>query len=274
MRKRWAGSARPVRRSWRDRAPHNDPCGDHSTAGASSRPTIRPGILLSTGGDAADALGTGEGSDARCSSPAGSCSKAPAPRRTCPNERRRLAGRHRASSFRPSCAACAFWRTFFTAVDGGRAANLRAQPYQLEHGWVVGLITVGMEESLSPVGRALPGPANVIDGHAVAGNAFGTGQGLRQPMPGALRGIEQNGMVESARHLLDQRPRAVGRPVVGPETERSPPLLFPPRGEIDNQVYPPFETQLRVDGIVEMNVELAAASVRMPAAAVQPGIGK
>src|SRR5205809_3642432 len=163
---------------------------------------------------------------------------------------------------------------FFIAVDGGRAANLRAQPYQLEHGRVVGLITVGMEESLSPLGRALPRPADVIHGHAVAGDACGTGQGLRQPMPGALRGIEQDGLVEAARHLFDERPRAVGRLVVGPQAERSPPLLFPPRGEIDDQVYSPLQTQLRVDGIVEMNVELASASVRMPAAAVQPGIGK
>src|SRR2546425_4171610 len=142
----------------------------------------------------------------------------------------------RGASFRPSCAAWAFWRTFFIAVDGSRAANLRAQPYQLEHGWVVGLITVGMEESLSPVGRALPGPADVIDGHAVAGDAFGTGQGLRQPMPGVLRGIEDDGTVESAFYPFGERPRAVGRLVVGPEAERSPPLLFPPWGEIDDQV--------------------------------------
>src|SRR5437879_9290538 len=132
----------------------------------------------------------------------------------------------------------------------------------------------GDGRALSPLGRALPGPADVIHGHAVAGDACGTGQGLRQPMPGALRGIEQDGLVEAARHLIDERPRAVGRLVVGPEAERSAPLLFPPRGEIDAQVNPPFETELRVDGIVEMNVELASASVRVPAAAVQPGIGK
>src|SRR5437879_11946794 len=134
---------------------------------------------------------------------------------------------------------------FFIAVDGGRAANLRAQPYQVEHGRVVGLITVGMEERLSPLGRALPGPADVIHGHAVAGAACGTGQGLRQPMPGALRGIEQDGLVEAARHLFDERPRAVGRLVVGPDAERSATVLVPPRGELDDEVAPPFDTVLR-----------------------------
>src|SRR5438445_10492854 len=118
---------------------------------------------------------------------------------------------------------------FFTAVDGGSAANLRAQPYQLAHGRVVGLITVGMEERLSPLGRALPGPADVIHGHAVAGDACGTGQGLRQPMPGALRGIEQDGLVEAARHLFDERPRAVGRRAVGRRADAPAGGLRPPR---------------------------------------------
>src|SRR4051812_37372860 len=90
-------------------------------------------------------------------------------------------------------------------------------------------------------------------------------------MPG-MRGIEDDCPVEPAIDGLYElfRPGVVG--IVCPQAERAAPGGIPAARQVHDEIQAPLELELRMQRIVQVHIQLAAAAMEVPAAAMQAGV--